>query len=168
MEAGPEHDISHAIEQFMSEFLAEAQGWRKALPERVWTPGRGRIQQARAAIDEKVLGFIDAAKARDDGDDVIHRLLAARDDDGQLMSTEQLRDEVVTFFTAGHETTAVALTHMVDQLARHPDVQARLEEEVDRVLDGGRPSVDRLQELPYGSASATTSPSSSCSWCWRC
>jgi len=149
MEAGPEHDIGQAIEQFMGEFLTEAQGWRRALPQGVWTPGRGRIQTARGAIDEKVFGFIDAAKARDGGDDVIHRLLAARDEDGQPMSTEQLRDEVVTFFTAGHETTAVALTHLLDQLARHPDVRERLEEEVDRVLDGARPSVDRLPDLPY-------------------
>lgn len=149
MQPGPEHDIAEAIELFMQEFLTEAQGWRKALPQGVWTPGRGRIQRARAAIDEKVFGFIDAARRRDEGDDVIHRLLAARDDDGEPMSTEQLRDEVVTFFTAGHETTAIALTHLLDQLARNPSVRERLEQEVDRVLDGARPSVEALSQLPY-------------------
>jgi len=152
MDPGPEHDIAEAIEQFMGEFLAEAQGWRKALPKGVWTPGRGRIAQAKAVIDAKVLGFIEAARQRDEGDDVIHRLLAARDDDGEPMSTEQLRDEVVTFFTAGHETTAIALTHLLDQLGRHPEVQARLEEEVDRVLDGAPPSVAALEDLPYTKA----------------
>ncbi len=146
---GPEQDIAEPIEMFMGEFLSEAQGWRKALPQGVWTPGRGRIRTARSRIDEKVYGFIDAARARSEGDDVIHRLLAARDEDGQPMSVQQLRDEVITFFTAGHETTAIALTHLLDQLGRHPEVRERLEEEVDRVLDGERPSVAALAELPY-------------------
>lgn len=146
---GPDQDIAGAIEVFMAEFQTEAQGWRRALPKAVWTPGRARVARARAEIDAVVAGFVAEARARGEGDDVICRLLAARDDDGAPMDAGQLRDEVVTFFTAGHETTAIALTHLLDQLGRHAPVRARLEAEVEAVLGGRRPTVADLAELPY-------------------
>jgi cytochrome P450 len=68
------------------------------------------------------------------GDDVLGALLAARDDAGTGMTDQQLRDECVTLFLAGHETTALALVHALYLLARHPEIEARFHEEVAAVL----------------------------------
>ena len=65
------------------------------------------------------------------------------------MSDQQLRDELMTLFGAGHETTAVALTWTWYLLSRHPEVRAQLEVELDRVLTGRPPSVSDLPRLPY-------------------
>jgi len=149
---GPDYDISGPMDQFLEEFRHEAQGVRRVLPRRIPTPGRRRIERARRAIDAVVAELVDQARARGDGDDVLCRLLAARDDDGAPMAPEQLRDEVVTFFTAGHETTAIALTQALDLLGRNGEARARLEAEVDEVLDGRPPTADDLQQLPYARA----------------
>jgi cytochrome P450 len=63
-------------------------------------------------------------------DDLLARLLAARDDDG-TMTDRQVRDEAVTLFVAGHETTAIALTWSLDLLARHPEIQRAAQAEAD-------------------------------------
>jgi cytochrome P450 len=65
------------------------------------------------------------------------------------MSDRQLRDEVMTIFLAGHETTANALTWTWYLLSRNPDAEARLHDELDRVLGGRTPSFADLRELPY-------------------
>jgi cytochrome P450 len=75
-------------------------------------------------------------------------LLAARDEDGRPMSETQLRDEVITLFTAGHETTANAVTWTLYLLSQHPDVEAKLMDELTR-LDGAPPGVRDLQHLSY-------------------
>jgi len=149
---GPTHDVSGPMHTFLDEFRYEAQGVRRVLPRSVPTPGRRRIDRARRQIDAVVADLVAMARDRGDGDDVLCRLLAARDDEGHEMSPEQLRDEVVTFFTAGHETTAIALTQALDLLARYPLARERLEAEVDAVLGGDPPSVERLDELPWASA----------------
>jgi cytochrome P450 len=68
------------------------------------------------------------------------------------MSDAQVRDEAVTLFLAGHETTALALTYALYLLAQHPDRQARLAEELDRVLGGRRPALADLERLTYTEA----------------
>jgi cytochrome P450 len=75
-------------------------------------------------------------------------LLAARDEDGSRMTDRQLRDEVMTFFLAGHETTSLLLSWTLYLLAGRPAVQARLREEVDAAGDGS-PTVADLARLPY-------------------
>lgn len=70
------------------------------------------------------------------GDDLLSMLLEARDEDGSQMTNRQLRDEVMTLFLAGHETTALALTWALYLLAQHPEAARRLEAEVDAVLAG--------------------------------
>jgi len=64
-------------------------------------------------------------------DDILSMLLQARDEDGQPMSDEELRDELMTLLVAGHETTATALAWTLERLAHHPAVLGRLREEVD-------------------------------------
>ena len=75
------------------------------------------------------------ASGHDPGD-LLSRLLAARDEDGTGgMSDRQIRDEAVTIFIAGHETTALALFYTFYLLDRHPEVEAKLSEEIAHVLD---------------------------------
>ena len=81
-------------------------------------------------------------------------MMEARDEEtGAAMSDRQLRDEVITLFLAGHETTANVLSWTFYLLATHPDVEERLRAELDDVLisDGGRrsPTVEDLARLPY-------------------
>jgi len=77
-------------------------------------------------------------------------LLAAVDEDnGVRMSDQQLRDEMMTLFMAGHETTAAALTWTWYLLSRHPEVDAKLIEELHRVLAGRAPAATDLPKLPY-------------------
>ena len=78
----------------------------------------------RAAVrqlDRLIYGFIAERRAeRDDRGDLLSMLLAARDEDGSRMSDQQLRDEALTLFVAGHETTALALTYALYLLAAIP------------------------------------------------
>ena len=65
------------------------------------------------------------------------------------MTDQQLRDEVMTMLLAGHETTALALSWAWFLLASHPETQAKLQEEVDRILNGRLPSAADVEQLPY-------------------
>ena len=83
-------------------------------------------------------------------DDLLSRLMKARDEEtGQAMSESLLRDESITTFFAGHETTARTMTFTWYALAKNPQVTARLHEELDRVLGGRTPTADELRQLPY-------------------
>lgn len=84
--------------------------------------------------------------------DLLTRLLEARGDDGEAMDDRQVSDEVLTLLLAGHETTALALTWTLLQLADHPDIEMRLREELETQL-GDRPAgVADLAALPYTKA----------------
>lgn len=82
--------------------------------------------------------------------DLLDLLLQARDEEtGASLSDQELRDEALTIFAAGHETTANALAWTWYLLATHPEAKARFHEEVDLVLQGRTPNADDLQHLPY-------------------
>lgn len=82
--------------------------------------------------------------------DLLDLLLQARDEEtGMGLTDQELRDEALTIFAAGHETTANALAWTWYLLATHPQAKARFHEEVDRVLQGRPPTADDLQHLPY-------------------
>ena len=120
-----------------------------------WIP-RPRSRTTRAALarlELAIQGIIaERRRVGEAPDDFLSLLMAGRDEDtGEGMSDKQLRDEVVTFFTAGHETTAMALTWTLYLLSRHPAVERELHEEVDRVL-GARAAGDGVAA---GDAEAT-------------
>jgi cytochrome P450 len=95
-----------------------------------------RMTEVVRALDQRVQRMIDARRA--DGSerrDLLGRLLAAHDDEAGGMSDKQLRDEIITLFVAGHETTATTLAWALDLLARHPEVYRRVRAQVD-ALDG--------------------------------
>jgi cytochrome P450 len=116
-----------------------------------------RFRRARERLDRTIYRII-AERRRSGADrgDLLSMLMLAADVDGDGggMDDAQLRDEVMTLLLAGHETTANALSWTWDLLARHPEVERRLHEEVDAVLaapDGGvrAATVDDVSRLPY-------------------
>ena len=76
-------------------------------------------------------------------------LLAAQDEDGSQMSDQQLRDEAMTLFLAGHETTALLLSWAWYLLAENPSVEAKLHAELTAVLGGRTPTMADLPALNY-------------------
>lgn len=123
------------------------------IPLPMWVPtARHRsFHASQRVLDDLVYSII--RKRREhatSGDDLLGMMMDARDaDTGEGMSDRQLRDEVMTFVLAGHETTAVTLSWTFYLLGRNPDVEARLREEIERVLGGRTPTIDDMPSLPY-------------------
>jgi cytochrome P450 len=114
------------------------------------TPGNRRQQSALRAVKSHLRQIIaQRAATGEDRGDLLSMLLNARDEEGDPMPEDQLLDECVTLFVAGHETTAAALTWTWFLLAQHPPVIARLRAEVDSVLGGRQISFADLNQLPY-------------------
>ncbi len=113
------------------------------LPASWPTPANLRFRRARSALDGIVYRVIRERRARA-SDDLLSMLLEARDEEtGESMNDEQLHDEVLTMFLAGHETTATALSWTLYLVARAPAVRAQLEAEV----EAAGPGVDALPRL---------------------
>jgi cytochrome P450 len=113
-------------------------------------PAMRRLQRARQRLDETIYRLIGERKANGSaGDDLLALLVSAGRDTGEPMSDEQIRDEAMTLFLAGHETTAATLTWTWFLLAQHPDVEARLHEEFEAVLGDRPPRVKDLESLRY-------------------
>ena len=115
-------------------------------------PSNYRFVRAWGKLTDTIDRFIRERRENHAGrDDLLSRLVRATDSegDGGAMTDRQLRDEAITLFTAGHETTANALTFALYLLARHPEAQLRLREELDQVLAGRPPTVGQVDQLPY-------------------
>ncbi len=117
-----------------------------------WLPTATNLRVRREVKQiEKILYRIIAerrASGRDAGD-LLSMLLSAQDEDGSRMTDRQLRDETITLFLAGHETTASTLSWTWWLLARHPAVEAKLHAELDSVLGDRAPTLDDLPKLRY-------------------
>ncbi|MBZ5559832.1 MAG: cytochrome P450 [Acidobacteriia bacterium] len=143
-------EVGEALTGVMESF------WTMMLPfsdllERLPVPQMRRARRSRAQLDAMIYTMIAERRAsgRDHGD-LLSMLLNAQDeDDGGVMTDRQVRDEAMTIFLAGHETTANALTWTWFLLSGAPDVEARLHEEIDRVLQGRLPAIEDLRSLPF-------------------
>lgn len=115
------------------------------------TPRARRARAAMERLDGVVYGVIERRrKGADDPHDLLSLLLEARDEEtGEGMTDLQLRDEVMTMFLAGHETTANALAWTLLLLGRHPEALAKVHAELDEVLEGRTPGLDDLSSLTY-------------------
>lgn len=89
-----------------------------------------RFRRVWEQLDRMLQEQLELARDRDEGVDVLHMLLQARDEDGRGLDDEEIRDELRTLLFAGHETTAIALCWAVDALGRHPAVSEQLLEQL--------------------------------------
>ncbi|MEO8607033.1 MAG: cytochrome P450 [Chloroflexota bacterium] len=118
-----------------------------------WMPTRKNRQRRHSAqiIEKAVMGMIDERRAlgEDKGDLLSMLLLAVDEADGGQMTNRQVRDEAMTLFIAGHETTANALAWALYLLSQNPDADAKLYEELHSVLGGRTPTMAVLPKLVY-------------------
>ena len=118
-------------------------------------PFTRRFKRGLAFLDETVYDLIEQHRqSAREGSDLLSLLLQARDEEAEnpedaVMTDQQLRDEVITLFAAGHETTAMALTWTWYLLATHPEAQARFHAELDETLAGRAPTVNDLANLTF-------------------
>ncbi|MBX3085112.1 MAG: cytochrome P450 [Anaerolineae bacterium] len=116
-----------------------------------WLPTRAKREREEgiAKLNSVIYGFIEERRRSGvDKGDLLSMLLLSVDEQGG-MSTRQARDEAMTLFIAGHETTANALAWTWYLLAQHPAVEAKLHQELDAVLAGRAPTAKELANLPY-------------------
>ena len=121
------------------------------LPMGLPTPKNLRFRRAADVLETKLRTIIsERRRTGEDAPDLLSMLMSARDEEtGESMSDDQLRDEAMTIFLAGHETTANALAWAFYLLSTHPDVERRLRAELAQVLGDRSPSMDDLAALPY-------------------
>ena len=123
------------------------------LPLWVPTPANLRLRRAIAELDRTVQQFIASGQSRRQaGEDLLSQLLLAQHEDGTRMNDRQLRDEVMTLYLAGHETTAQTLTWSWYLLSQHRNVEEKLVSEWQQVLAGKTPTAETLPRLPYTAA----------------
>ena len=122
--------------------------------EKLPLPAVLRFRRARARLDTTIYRLIAEHRASAErgevrGDMLSMLLLAQDEEDGKGMTDLQVRDEAMTLFVAGHETTANALTWTWYLLSQHPDVERKFHAEIDSALGGRTPTMDDLSILAY-------------------
>jgi cytochrome P450 len=148
-----DHEVtteSDRVASAMRVFRQSFGGVDAFLPDWLPTPSKRRSDRALARVDAIVYRLIDRAPSAERRD-LASRLAAALDDEGdqQGMSRRQLRDELLTLFLAGHETTSHALSWTWYLLASHPAIAQALYDEIDAVLGARAPQLSDLFKMPY-------------------
>lgn len=149
--SGQVAQLGEAVRIIAETFVAEA-GNPVHLPDWIPLPGKRRKRWAIRTLDQLVRGIIRERRAsgQDHGDLLAMLLLAVDNEgDGRGMTDEQARDEAITLFNAGHDTTAAALAWVWYMVASHRAIEGRLIEEVDAVLGGNVPTLADAGRLPY-------------------
>ena len=147
-------DVAQA-ERAITHYL-EATGWVFALsllnaPAWMPYPGKARADAASGFLRGAILRNTAARRAAGShSGDLIDLLLSSSDPEtGRTMSDDEITDNLLTFITAGHETTALGLAWTFDLLSRHPDVAARTIAEIETVTSGGELKPDHIGQLTY-------------------
>jgi cytochrome P450 len=128
------------------------ESFRQLFPMPTWLPTshNRKLRAAVARLDTLIQRFINDRRASgEDKGDFLSLLLSAHDDNNSVMTDKQVRDEAMTLFGAGHETTAVTMMWVWYLLSQHPEVEAKLHAELDGVLAGRKPTLDDLPQLGY-------------------
>ncbi|MFC1464927.1 MAG: cytochrome P450 [Candidatus Brachytrichaceae bacterium NZ_4S206] len=137
----------------MIQFTSTRQNKPVRLPIWLKVGENGRYDRARRRVHAYIQDVIAQRRAMPVErwpDDLLSKLMLARDEEtGEAVSDALLRDESITMFFAGHETTARTLTFAWYALAKHPDVARRLHDEIDTVLGDRAPTVEDLKRMPY-------------------
>ena len=148
--AGAASAVNAALQIAQDNFIAR---FNSLLPPPIWlpTPRNLRFRRAVRNLDAIVYDFIrQRRQSGSERGDLLSILLRARDEDtGGRMTDKQVRDEAMTLFLAGHETTALALTWTWYLLSNHPEAEAKLAEEARLVLGDRAATADDAARLPF-------------------
>jgi cytochrome P450 len=140
--------------QVLSETALAEMCWPVTLPDWLPLPGKAAKRRANRLMHGLLAGHVNARRASgENGNDLLGMLMALRDEaTGQALSAQEVYDQCMVSFQAGHETSATALLWWSWLLAAHPEMQARARAEVDAVLAGRVPTADDAGALPWLSA----------------
>lgn len=145
--------VGKSLEAIMSRY---ADGLLLLFPSltRLPLPANRRFNHAVRQLDELLYRMIRERRAEGTAvkRDLLAMLLQAQDEDGSVMTDLQLRDEAITLFAAGHETTALVLSYTFMLLSQHPDCAANLAAELSAVLGGRVPTLADQTALRYTEA----------------
>lgn len=142
--------VGHAFEELQNQMGKRFQAWLP-LPPVFPTARDRRFRVSRARLEEIVLAQVRQRRAQSEKpEDLLSTLLEARDpESGESMDDDQIKDELLTFLLAGHETTANLMAWALGLLSRHPEQRQRLQHEVEQ-LAGRLPEVADLPAMPLG------------------
>lgn len=140
-------EITQSLDKIMLHYFHQAETFY-LLPS--WLPilGTGQANRAKKRLKEIVDDIVEQRREQTDGD-VLSVMLNAKDEAGNKLTNEELRDEVITLLIAGHDTTANALTWTLMLLAQHPEVETKLVAEIKSVLGDRLPTFDDIPQLSY-------------------
>ena len=142
-------EVGQALDALVAAFNTVVLPFQSVL-RKLPIPSVRRAQRARATLDALVYRLIAERRRTGGGEDLLSLLLEARDEEGGGgMDDRQVRDEVLTLFLAGHETTANALSWTWYLLAGHPEAEARFHAEIDTVLGDRLPGADDVPRLTF-------------------
>jgi cytochrome P450 len=142
-------DVAAALQVLQDGFLRR---FNSLVPTPIWvpTPANFRLRRAIGRLNTIIYGFIRKRREQPgERGDLLSLLLAARDEEGSRMSDRQVRDEAMTLFLAGHETTALALSWTWYLLGQHPEVEEKLAAEVQAVIGQRDPTPDDCPRLKF-------------------
>lgn len=143
-------EIGHAIDIGLRYVANKASSFID-VPLSVPTRSNREFLESNETLDKTIYALIEERRSSGQtGNDLLGMLLAARDeDDGKGMTDEQVRDEVMTIFVAGHETTANTMSWIFYLLATHPEAEQKLHDELFSVLGDNLPTVEDIPQLTY-------------------
>ncbi len=143
------HEVEVALDGVMQEYTPLRISLRNGLPAWATFASRRNIGKLRAALDSVLLELLAERRQHGtQGTNLLSRLLGATDAEGGLSDAE-LRDQTMTLFLAGHETSALVLTYALRLLSLHPQAAQRAQREVQHVLAGRAPSIQDLPALSF-------------------
>lgn len=146
-----ERGIRQTVQSLQEPGQPTKQPVARMVPKWVPIPMWQRYKQGIAEMEALIEELVESRRSEGVGeqDDLLSMLLTGTDQDGKTMSDTLIRDEMMTFLFAGHETTATALTFTWYLLAQHPEVERKLAEEVEDVLDDEHATFGDLPDLEY-------------------
>ena len=149
-------DVQSQVEQIMADLevlqtVAVKRVW-SVIQAPFWVPTRSNqmAKQARQRMDALISGLIDARRTcKEPGQDMLGALIAARDEDGNGLTNEDINEEILTIFFAGHDTTATASAFALHLLASNEPSQSRVRDEVRSAWASATDSQEALKNTPY-------------------
>ncbi|MCA0982934.1 cytochrome P450 [Halobacillus yeomjeoni] len=141
--------VGRSLEEAMEIITKRVRSFFKA-PKFIKTKENQQFQKAIDTLDEVIMKIIlNRKKTGNRSNDLLDALLYSQDSEGHRMSDRQLRDEVMTIFLAGHETTATALTWTMYLLLTHPEAYLKLQAEVDELCREDVPTMEEIKEMTF-------------------